>query len=313
MSSLFRTFLRQAEQISGSAIYDDTLTVSAAESYLAKSLEKDLNYVRSQLKAITGETNWYDTPGVTLADVEHDEQGMSGSFQNIYTFTGMTDRNDTSPSYSSQIYITDGEDLEEAIGALDLQVKANYDGYTGLTLDAVCEVGATTDVAIIDTASGSSFGSLLDTGNLDVWGDIIVDGTVDGVDIATFQASALGFTGMTDESDSSPTYTSQIYVTNGDDLEAAIGKLDAAVSIAAVVKEVERLSAQVDSGSAHTVPGSHSHVAGDGSSMDIYLNGQLLQSNTGTELRDYVESGSDEVKFTFGVPTNSYLTYLIRS
>jgi len=312
MSSLFRTFLRQAEQVSGSAVYDDTLTMSGAESYLDKSLEKDLNYIRTQLKEITGETNWYDAPSVDLASVPT-EQALSGSFSNIYTFTGMDDRNDNSPTYTSTNYVTNGNDLEASIGDLDAQVKANYDGYTGLTLDAVCEVGATTDVAIIDTASGSSFASLLDTGNLDVWGDITVDGTVDGVDVAGFASAVQTFTGMDSESDSTPAYSSTNYIANDDSLETAIGKLDAAIVLADVIKEVERLSAQVTSGSAHTIPGSHSHAAGDGSTMDLYLNGQLLQSNTGTEFRDYIESGTDEVKFTFTVPTNSYLTYIIRS
>lgn len=312
MSELFRTYLRQAEQISGSAIYDDTLTMSGAETYLAKSLEKDLNYLRSQFKAITGETNWYDAPQTDLSDVPS-EQGLSGSFANIYTFTGMDDRNDSTPTYTSQNYVTNGNDLEASIGDLDTQVKANYDGYTGLTLDNVCDQGATTDQAIVSTGSGSAFASLLDTGDLDVWGNIIVDGTVDGVDVAGFASAAQTFTGMDSASDSTPSYTSQVYVTDSDSLETAIGKLDAAITLADVVKEIERLSAQVSSGSAHTVPGSHSHAAGDGSTMDLYLNGQLLQSNTGTELRDYIESASDEVKFTFDVPTNSYLTYLIRS
>lgn len=207
MGALFRTFLRQMEQVSGSATYDDTLTMSVAETYLDKSLETDLNYVRTQLKTITGETNWYDAPNTDLSDVPS-EQGMSGSFANIYTFTGMDDRND-----------------------------------------------------------------------------------------------------------STPTYLSENYVANDDSLETAIGKLDTALAAAggSVAKEIERLSVQVDSGSAHTVPGSNSHAAGDGSTMDIFLNGQLLQSNTGTELRDYLESDTDEVKFTFAVPTNSYLTYIIRA
>jgi len=211
MGHTFRTFLTQADQISGSAVYDDTLTMSAAETYLDKSLEKDLNYIRTQLRLITGETNWFDSPLVDLSTLdglglENLEQGLSGSLQNIYTFTGMDDRNDTTP-----------------------------------------------------------------------------------------------------------TYTSTNIVSNGDNLEAAIGKLDAAVTTATVAKEVERITSPITSGSAHTVPGSHSHTAGDGSNMDIYLNGQLLQSNTGTELRDYLESGIDEVTFTFTVPTNAYLTYLIRA
>lgn len=204
MSATFRTFLGQAAQISGSAAYDDTFTMATAEAYLTKSLESDLNYVRSQLKVITGETNWYDAPQTDLSNVP-DTQGLSGSFVNIYTFTGMDDRNDTTP-----------------------------------------------------------------------------------------------------------TYTSTTYVANSDSLETAIGKLDAAIVAVDIVKEVERLTSQVTSGSAHVVPGSNSHSAGNGDDMDIYLNGQLIQSNTGTELRDYLESGTDEVKFTFDVPTNSYLTYIIR-
>jgi len=202
--AIFRTFLDQAEQVSGSFVYDDTFTVSTAESYLAKNLESDLNYIRSQLKAVTGETNWYDAPQAALSDVP-DEQGMSGSFANIYTFTGMDDRNDTTPIYSSTVYVA-----------------------------------------------------------------------------------------------------------NDDSLETAIGKLDAAITTADVDKEVERLLVDVNSGSTHTVPGSHSHAAGDGSDMDIYYNGQLLQSNTGVEERDYLETSIDEVTFTFKVKKNSYLTYIIR-
>lgn len=310
MSTTFRTLLRQAEQISGSAAYDDTLTMSGAETYLDRSLEKDLNYLRSQLKTIAGETNWYDAPQTNLASVP-DEQGISGSFQNIYTFTGMDDRNDSTPTYDTANYATG--DLENAIGDLDAQIKANYDGYTGLTLDNVCDQGATTDQAITISASGSTFSTLTVYDDLHVGSNILVEGTVDGVDVAGFASAAQTFTGMDDASDSTPTYSSTTYVANDDSLETAIGKLDAAIELADVVKEVERLSAQVNSGSAHTVPGSYSHAAGDGSTMDVYMNGQLLQSNTGTELRDYIESDTDEVKFTFDVPTNSYLTYIIRS
>ena len=313
MGATFRTFLRQMEQVSGSATYDDTLTMSGAETYLDKNLENDLNYVRTQLKAITGETNWYDAPNTDLSDVPS-EQAISGSFVNIFTFTGMDDRNDSTPTYSSTNYVTNDNDLETAIGDLDAQVKSNYDGYTGLTLDAVVAIGSTVDEAITITASGSTFSALTIYGNFHVGGNIIAEGTVDGVDVAGFATAAQTFTGMASASDSTPAYSSENYVANDDSLETAIGKLDTALAVAggAAEKEVERLSSQVNSGSAHTVPGSNSHAAGDGSTMDIFLNGQLLQSNTGTELRDYLESGADEVKFTFAVPSNSYLTYIIR-
>lgn len=54
-----RTFLRQSSQIRTSDTYDDTLTVTDAESS-AISLEGDLNYIRSQMLILSGRTNWYD-------------------------------------------------------------------------------------------------------------------------------------------------------------------------------------------------------------------------------------------------------------
>jgi len=306
----FRSLLRQFQQISGSATYDDTFAMAGAETYIAKNIESDLNYIRSQLKVITGETNWYDAPNTDLSELPT-EQAISGSLLNIFSFTGMDDRNDSTPTYSTTNYVTG--DLENAIGDLDAQVKANYDGYTGLDLDAVCDVGAITDQAITVTSSGSSFITLLTKGDIDVWGNITVDGTVDGVDLSVFAAAAQTFTGMDDETDSTPSYTSTIYVANSDSLETAIGKLDAAISTADAAKEAERILAEVTSGSAHTVPGSNSHAAGDGSTMDVFLNGQMLLANTGSEARDYWESDTDQISFTFDVPTNSFLTYIIRA
>jgi len=306
----FRTFIRQAEQVSGSFSYDDTLTMSTAESYLAKSLEQDLNYLRSQIKIITGESNWYDAPNTTLTNVPT-EAAISGSLNNIFSFTGMADRNEGTPTYSSTEYATG--DLEAAIGALDAQVKANYDGYTSLTLDDVCEQGAITDVALVVQASGSTFSSILSYEDIHAGNDILVEGTVDGVDLSAFSSATQTFTGMDSETDSTPTYTSTNYVANSDSLETAIGKLDAGIAGADATKVVERLGSPLTSGSTHVIPGSNGHSAGNGSYMDVFINGQLLQSNTGTELRDYLESDTDEITFTFDIPANSYVVYIIRA
>jgi hypothetical protein len=53
-----RTFIQQDTQIINSTVYDDTLTMSAAET--ATNLEEDLNYVRTQLKTFLGKTDWFD-------------------------------------------------------------------------------------------------------------------------------------------------------------------------------------------------------------------------------------------------------------
>lgn len=201
--SIFRTLIRQKQQVSGSFTYDDTLTMANAETYISKNLESDFNYIRTQLKVITGEANWFDAPVQSLTDFD---AGISGSLANIYSFTGMSGRDDSSPTYSSTIVVTQ----------------------------------------------------------------------------------------------------------NGS-LETAIGELDAAIATVNIDKAVERLLADVSSGSAHTIPDSLSYTpAGDGENMEVYFNGQLLQASTGAEERDYEETSTTTIKFTFTVPANSYLTFLIR-
>lgn len=53
------TYIRQDSQVRNSDIYDDTLSMAGAETG-AESIEDDLNYIRSQLKILSGKDNWYD-------------------------------------------------------------------------------------------------------------------------------------------------------------------------------------------------------------------------------------------------------------
>lgn len=62
-----RSLFRQATQIRTSRVYDDTLSLSLAET--STSLEQDLNYLRSALKDIKGTANWYDGSPETLTDL----------------------------------------------------------------------------------------------------------------------------------------------------------------------------------------------------------------------------------------------------
>ncbi len=301
----FRSLLTQATQISGSFTYDDTLSLANAESYEPKTLEADLNYVRSQLKVITGEANWFDAPDSNLHDFN---AGISGSFANIQSFTGQSDITDSAPTYFSNTYVTQNASLETAIGELDAQLSSG----SNPTLQSVTDNGATTTNAITVNASGSIFTSLLVTDDLQVGGNILVGGTVDGVNIATFASNAITFTGMDDENDSTPTYTSTQYVTNGDSLETAIGKLDAAIVGVDIVKDSERLTAVLNAETAHTLPDSNSYTLGEGINMDVYVNGMLLQADITGEERDYEETSTTQVTFHFTLTPNTFITYVIR-
>ena len=54
-----RSFIRQVTQIRPSDLYDDTLTMANAE-ITAADIEDDLNFVRTQLKVLNGQPNWFD-------------------------------------------------------------------------------------------------------------------------------------------------------------------------------------------------------------------------------------------------------------
>jgi hypothetical protein len=260
--AFFRTFITQLEQISGSATYNDALTMANAEDKNNSSLERDLNFARTQLRLITGETNWFDAPDATIVDMAAQlalvtPGAISGSLSNIFAFTGMANRNDSSPTYIATNRVAQSDDLELAIGKLD-------SGW-----------------ALLSGSTGIGF-----------------DRTFMGVD----QVGRM------------PVYSSQTTVTDGDDLQAAIGKLDLALSgTISANKVAERVLTTIFSGSSHLLPLSKSYTPSiNGKNMDIHIDGVLMHANTGTEERDYKETDSTHIIFTFNVPANCYISYLIR-
>lgn len=68
-----RTFVRQFTQIRESDNYLDNLAMSGAET-AATNLEDDLNFIRTQLRILNGQTKWYDPPanGFNLKEI-HDK------------------------------------------------------------------------------------------------------------------------------------------------------------------------------------------------------------------------------------------------
>ena len=267
--SIYRTLLNQLAQVSGSNVYKDTLSMAGAETAPDLSLQTDLNFIRTQLKTITGAGTWYDAPAKSIATISSEigtmptNGAISGSLNNIFSFTGMTNRNDPAPTYASYVY-TGGVsvNLETAIGGLDLAI-------THLP------------------KNGETSGSLAN-----IW----------------------GFVGMTGNTSLVPNYPSATVVVQGSPLVTAIGALDAALNFASATKAISRLTFPVASGSAITVADALTYTLSNpgGKNMDVYLNGQLMQANTGTELRDYLEASTTTIKFTFAIPEHSYISYVVR-
>lgn len=72
----------QAQNIKQSQTYDDTLSPSVAET-ASTNAEDDLNFIRSQLKAILGEADWFTTPTSTIKDLSN----LSGVTRNVVYYT----------------------------------------------------------------------------------------------------------------------------------------------------------------------------------------------------------------------------------
>jgi len=111
--------------------YDDTMNLSLAETLVNEAflsdptqvsgtLVMDLNFLRTTVRDIKGSSpfyNWFDpvgsTPGlITLS-------GARVGISNLQTFTGSDNDDDTTPDYSSTVFITQNGSLEQAIGELD--------------------------------------------------------------------------------------------------------------------------------------------------------------------------------------------------
>lgn len=84
---------------------------------------------------------------------------------------------------------------------------------------------------------------------------------------------------------------------------------DAIQDVTGWEKVSESTSSPINSGTAHTIPGSKTYTLASGANMDVYYDGQLLLEGTGN---DYTEDTTTTIKFLFTVPANANLTFSIR-
>lgn len=171
----------------------------------------DLNYCYFEM-LYTGDA----TTGWVLSNTDE-----SGNVDNVQAFIGNDDNVDPAVTeFTEENYIVGGDSLEDAIDKLDIALadtEATASG-TDDDLDAL-EVRVTTNEGdIITNASGISSNAGDISTNA---GDISTNGSdIDDLESYTGSAGA-----------SSPDYNQENYVTDGDSLEEAISKLDAALQV----------------------------------------------------------------------------------
>jgi len=114
------------------------------------------------------------------------------------------------------------------------------------------------------------------------------------------------------------------YITSGDTITDSLEDLDvalAAMNAASVNKYAEEVSTLISKNVVHGLPGSLTYTPDDtsgeeGSNMDVYVDGQLLSADTGTNGvnadRDYSESTASGIAFRFDIQVGRNITYMIR-
>ena len=123
-------------------------------------------------------------------------------------------------------------------------------------------------------------------------------------------------------------YSENNYLVDGESISTSLNTLDQelqdiADSVSAGVGEkyVESVSVAIDKNTAHTLPYSISYTpdatAGrEGKNMDVYVDGQLLAADTGTNGanadRDYAEASTTSVTFRFDIQVGRNITYVVR-
>ena len=119
------------------------------------------------------------------------------------------------------------------------------------------------------------------------------------------------------------TYTGN-YIDSGDTITESLEELDvalAAMNAASVNKYIEEVSTLISRNVVHALPNNLTYTPDstsgeEGSNMDIYVDGQLLTSDTGVAGvnadRDYAESTASGIAFRFDVQVGRNITYMIR-
>ena len=78
------------------------------------------------------------------------------------------------------------------------------------------------------------------------------------------------------------------------------------------VKVVDTLLAPLPAESIYLIPNGQSYTMSAGNHLDVFFNGQLLNHDHGSDIRDYIEMTTTTIKFHFDVDKMSTLTFIIK-
>jgi len=158
-------------------------------------------------------------------------QGQTTALTHIRAYIGKPTTGAVLPQYSSNNYILDNDDLSTAASKLDAQVGTNSSNINALTISTG---NIQTEVDAIETSLGGSVAT--DGTYTGFTGTSLLDASTSISDALTLLDTALGsnqddaeiraFIGKGAAGAELPAYSSNNIVTDGDDLEAAIGDLD---------------------------------------------------------------------------------------
>lgn len=290
-------------------------------------LEDDLNQIRTQIRNAKGTGSWLSTLpslygggadsliellsstsgsasksasnpwGYSYTDVD----GLETRIDAIRDFTGQDVHTDDSPTYTSTVYIDNGDDLEAAIGKLDNAVDVTSDEIattSGLFDILTASLAATQayvgqDDALDDTPTYSSLnfidqGDPLEIAISDLDAELLTQSgmhVTTAVDIAGLTAdisSLRGYVGQDNAAEAVPTFSSLNYISADVSLEIAVGELDNALSA------VEATATASDpKGEMYQLPGS-----GVATTLPDYPNFVTLDGDYGGDiLEDFEQSG----------------------
>lgn len=158
--------------------YDDTMSLALAETIVSEAfisdptqvsgtLVMDMNFIRTAIRDIKGASpfyNWFDPVGSTGGLITL--SGARAGISNLQTFTGSDNDDDTTPDYSSTVFVTQNASLEQAIGELDAALFVVSGTQSGEILKAkLIRTGGniTADTVIDISAPGAGWTVIGDT------------------------------------------------------------------------------------------------------------------------------------------------------